>query len=270
MDAANAPTVAIGPDGERADPPTYEPSPPTWRERTRNRAAVLTGAVGAVLVLAGALGAVALGAVVSAGHDGPGSHPPSPPATAAGSTVGAATAAAPDPVLGADACPATGATEPRPASRQPDWPQLLPGWVWYRDPTGYRVAVPEGWLAYGGGPAGRCFREPGDTRWMGVMPWTGGDPMAHVTAREQRVLAASPAPSGYRRVRLQALDYYEGAAEWEFTFQLPTGVRMHGEARDFLVAPERGYTIVWCTRDFDWQPNLDNSRVVMASFAVLG
>jgi hypothetical protein len=105
---------------------------------------------------------------------------------------------------------------------------------------------------------------------MGVMPWTGGDPTAHVTAREQGVLAASPAPRGYRRVRLQVLDYYAGAAELEFTFQLPTGVRMHGQARDFLVAPGRGYTIVWCTRDFDWQPNLDNSRLVMASFAVLG
>jgi hypothetical protein len=41
---------------------------------------------------------------------------------------------------------------------------------------------------------------------------------------------------------------------------------MHGDARDFLVGTGRGYTIVWCTRDLDWQPNLDNWRLVMASF----
>jgi hypothetical protein len=275
IDAANAPTVALRPDGERADPPGYEApvsasgaspapvspagaGPHTWRGRTRHRTLVV-GAVGAALVLAGTLGAVA-----SAGRDRPAPPPPS-----AASAAASASLAPPDPVLGAGACPATGATEPHPASRQPDWPQLLPGWAWYRDPTGYRLAVPEGWLAYGG-PAGRCFREPGDTRWLGVMTWSGADPVAHVTAREQGVLAASPAPSGYHRLGIRPLDYYRGAAEWEFTFQLPSGVRMHGQARDFLVAPGRGYTIVWCTRDFDWQPNLDNSRVVMASFAVLG
>jgi hypothetical protein len=224
------------------------------------RRALLTAAVGVALLLV-----AALGTVLGTGHGGPAPAPPD----AAAATSTASVAPAPDPVLGAGACPATGGSEPHPASRQPDWPRLLPGWVWYRDPGGYRIAVPEGWLAYGG-PDGLCFREPGDTRWLGVMAWTGDDPVAHVTARERQVLAASPAPSGYRRVRIEPLDYYRGAAEWELTFQEPSGVRMHGQARDFLVAPGRGYTIVWCTRDFDWQPNLDNSRVVMASFAVLG
>ncbi len=252
-DAANAATVALAPDGSRAQNRSYEPPPPSssWRTGRRNRAA-LVAAVGAVLVLVGTLGAV----VSAGGRTGPAATPPS----------AAPAAPPPDPVLGAGACPATGASELRPASRQPGWPQLLRDWVWYQDRTGYRIAVPEGWLAYGGGPAGLCFREPGDTRWMGVMTWTGSDPVAHVTAREQAVLAAPAVPSGYHKVRIESLDYYKGAAEWEFTFQRPSGVRMHGQARDFLVAPGKGYTIVWCTRDFDWQPNLDNSRLVMASF----
>jgi eukaryotic-like serine/threonine-protein kinase len=171
----------------------------------------------------------------------------------------------PDPVLGAAGCPATGGAPVTAASRRPGWPRLLPGWNWYLDPSGYRIAVPDGWLAYAG-PAGLCFREPGDTRWLGVQTWTGTDPVGHVTERESALLHGFPAPDGYQLVGIEPVDYYAGAADWEYTYRQPSGVRMHSQVRDFLVAPGRGYTIVWCTRDFDWQPNLDNARVVFASF----
>jgi hypothetical protein len=41
---------------------------------------------------------------------------------------------------------------------------------------------------------------------------------------------------------------------------------MHGLVRDFVVAPGHGYTIMWCTTEFDWTVNQDNLRLVEASF----
>jgi hypothetical protein len=229
--------------GAPAPVATHAPSRPERRVR------VVVAAAGAAVVLVATLAVWLVG-----GPSGPVARP-SPFVSAVG---------APDPVMGTDACPATGGTALPVASRRANWPSLLPGWDWYLDPSGYRLAVPDGWLAYGG-QQGRCFREPGDTRWLGVLPWTGTDPLAHIGIREDDLLG-SPTVGGYQRVRIEQVDYYEGAADWEFTFRQPSGVRMHAQVRDFLVGPDRGYTLVWCTRDFDWQPNLDNARLVTASF----
>jgi hypothetical protein len=236
---------AVEPDTTPVLPTPDPPAAPTPRPERRIR--VVIAAAGAAAVLVATLVALLAGGT---GAPRPENSAPAVPA--------------PDPVMGTAACPAAGGTPPPVASRRPDWPDLLPGWVWYLDRTGYRIAVPDGWLGYSG-TEGRCFREPGDTRWLGVLPWTGTDPLAHIGTRESDLIAGSAAV-GYHRVRIDGIDYYDGAADWEFTFGEPSGVRMHGLVRDFLVAPGKGYTIVWCTRDFDWQPNLDNSRLVLASF----
>jgi hypothetical protein len=144
---------------------------------------------------------------------------------------------------------------------------LVPGWVWYKDPGGFRVAVPGGWDAYAGS-AGRCFRDVGDDRWLGVTRWTpGGDPLGHVTGRERELLQRGR-PAGYQQVRITPVPYYKGGAEWEFQFDSGTRGRMHGIVRDFVVAPGQGYTIGWFTTEFDWTVNLDNFRLVVASFGV--
>lgn len=248
------PRPRVSPETAGSDTPVtalLTPAMPAVR-RHRPRLRVAVAAAGAALVVAGTVAAV----LVAGQHRSAPPHP-SPPAVAA--------VRPPDPVLGAGGCPATGGAPFPVASRQPAWMQLLPGWDWYVDPSGYRIAVPDGWLAYTG-PDGVCFREPGDTRWLAVQTWTGSDPVGHVTDRESRMLTASPAPDGYQLLGIDPLDYYAGAADWEFTFVEPSGIRMHAQVRDFLVAPGRGYTILWCTRGFDWQPNLDNARMMRASF----
>ena len=142
---------------------------------------------------------------------------------------------------------------------------MIAGWVWYQDPTGYRIAVPGGWTAYRG-PGGMCFRDAGDNRWLGVSRWTpGGDAVTHVTARAQELRA-----EGYQNVRIASLPYYQGGADWEFQYDGGARGRMHAIVRDFLVAPGLGYTISWCTTEFDWSVNLDNFRLVTASFGLPG
>ncbi len=168
-------------------------------------------------------------------------------------------------LLGDEMCPTDTPTPLRAASREPDWDALVAGWVWYRDPGGYRVAVPDGWSAYLGG-AGRCFRDVTATRWLGVTAWTpGGQPLDHLAAREQEMLRTDP-PSGYQKLHMGSVPYFGDGAEWEFGYDDQAHGRMHGLVRDFVVAPGHGYTIAWCTTEFDWTVNLDNLRLVEASF----
>jgi hypothetical protein len=248
-----SPTIVLN-HGQRPARPA-PPQPPPARRRPR---LVWLAAFGAAL-LAGAVG-VMVAATASTGGTRHGAAPP--PATLS--------AAAPvDPFLGTALCPTENRTELRPASREPRWNALIPGWVWYKDPTGFRIAVPGGWSASGGTGGGMCFRDSGDTRWLSVSRWTpGGDPLAHVAGRERELELGRPA--GYQQLRITAVPYYQGGADWEYQFDGGARGRMHGIVRDFLVAPGQGYTIVWCTTEFDWTVNLDNFRLVMASFGLPG
>jgi serine/threonine protein kinase len=259
-DADDSPTEVVGLDQVALRPaePVAEPAGPDRAGRPggpgtrRLVAAVLAAAV----VLLAAAGTLVVASVSGTDSGRATSHPaPSPPGTPATADL----------VLAA-ACPATYPIDAPSASRRPDWPALVPGWVWYEDRTGFRVAVPEHWSAYVGTTA-VCFREPGDTRWMAVTWWSaGGDALTHVESREINLVSPQP-PGGYQRVGFTSVPYYQGGADWEYRFLDRAGTAMHAITRDFLVGPRAGYTIVWCTRDFDWQLNLDNFRLVTASFA---
>src|SRR5438874_5531463 len=149
------------------------PAPPVAPVRRRRRWLTGLAAAGAVV-----LAAVAGIAVTTTGR---GSHPPEP-ATPPRSP---APVVAADPFLGGPVCPTANRTVLTPASRKPTWPALIPGWVWYQDPTGFRIAVPGNWQAYSGG-SGMCFQDVDGGRWPGVAAWTAaGHGSAHLT-RQQR------------------------------------------------------------------------------------
>jgi eukaryotic-like serine/threonine-protein kinase len=239
-----SPTIVLN-HGNRPAVPAEPPKPARHRPRL------------VVLAAGGAAVAVAAVSLMVAATASPDHRTAEPPPASASAQV--------DSLLGSPVCPTANRTELRPASRQPNWNALVAGWVWYRDPTGYRIAVPGGWTAYTG-PGGMCFRDTGDNRWLGVSQWAGaGDPVAHVRSRAQELH-----PQGYQEVRVAPVPYYKGGADWEFQFDAPIRGRMHGVVRDFVVAPGLGYTISWCTTEFDWSVNLDNFRLVMASFGLPG
>jgi hypothetical protein len=252
-DTANGPTTVLAP-GRRRRPDGLLRAALT----PRGRGWLLAGLAGAlVLAVFGALAAAAMdgrrGGTGALGTPGPSESAP------------AVTVVQPDPVLQDGACPTTNPTAFTPASAKPGGYGLVPGWVWYRDPRGYRIAAPQGWSVYRG-PAGLCFREPDGARVLGVMTWQSTDtPLAHVRARERQVVA-DVRPDRYRQVRIGAATYYKSAADWEFEFVNGAGVRMHADARDFLVAPGKGYTIVWCTQGFDWSVNQNYFNMILASF----
>jgi Protein kinase domain len=251
-DPAKAPTTVLT---ARGTPVTSAPpGPRTTPARPRRRWLVGLATAGAV-VLAGLAGI----AVATTGRT-----PHSPPA---GEPAASPVVVATDPFLGGPVCPTAQRTALTPASRRPTWPALIPGWHWYQDPTGFRIAVPAGWQAYAGS-TGICLQDTDGGRWLGVTRWTAaGDASAYLTQQQRQLVGASP-PPGYQLIGTTGVPYYRGGVDWEFGFMNRAGVPMHGVVRDFTVAPGRGYAIAWCTTEFDWTTNLANWRLVVASFGL--
>jgi hypothetical protein len=210
--------------------------------------AVLVAGAGVLLVYAGQR------------HDNPASARTPPGVTRPGA-----------PVLGTTAC----ASKARPSPvvsmpPRPGWNALLPGFVWYLDPSGFRISVPVGWTMTAG-PGGICFREPGDIRALAVEPYLpDGDPVSHWHGQEAGLTAAGRPPA-YRDLGISALpNYFLTAADWEYTYTDAGGFPQHGLSRCFIVSAGHAYTIAWRTREFDWQPSLDQYRAIIGSFAVAG
>jgi len=226
--------------------------------RRAGRRALLAGAAAVALVLVAGLGVLLLR------HQPHGGAPLTAPRPSASSS---SAAAPPTPVLGTTACTSTQSPAPVLSSPpRPGWDALTPDFVWYLDPSGFRVSVPEGWMMTSG-PDGVCFREPGDTRVLAVQPFTpDGDPVGHWRTQEAAMTAAGR-PADYRDLDISPVPYYfSGAAQWEYSYLDATGMQQHGLSRCFIVSTRRAYTIAWRTRDFDWQPNLDLYRAIIGSF----
>ena len=196
-------------------------------------AAVLLGAAGAAAVL---------------GRDSGGS-----PLAAAARASSAPSAVVPScATVGA---PVTGTPE------QADY--LLPdGWLWHLDPAGQRMAVPFDWTQVVAGHES-CFRDAASGRSLTVD--TGFQPTGNATAHweqtERASLAAGSLP-GYRRITVASRP---DGAEWEYTWQPPTGPRRHEQRTLVTHSTGRGYVVDWSTPDRDWSVNLPYLRLVLAS-----
>ncbi|MGE5828038.1 MAG: serine/threonine-protein kinase [Micromonosporaceae bacterium] len=131
--------------------------------------------------------------------------------------------------------------------------RALPGaWVWWRDPTGLRIAAQPGWGVSRIGSL-LCFRERDGTRVVAVTPVesVGPDLTGDWDQREPTWLAAANL-TNYTRYHLATEDYLLGAADLEYGYDSADGVRMHGITRLVRIAPDRVYLIYWLAKDQDW------------------
>ncbi|WP_432898540.1 protein kinase domain-containing protein [Micromonospora matsumotoense] len=184
---------------------------------------------------------------------------PSSPGVGAGNPVARPAAfpcAAPAP---ADAIPVRSAPPPRGERFG-----LVPGWTWYEDPTGFRIAAPAGWLHYSEGGV-TCLREPGGPRVLSVAPGDAPtDPVAHWKSEERR-LTDDGRLAGYRRVEISPLDMFRGGALWECEWTGAAG-RLHTARLLVRVTRDRAYTVSWLTNQFDWQVNATYFLMIRQSF----
>ncbi|MEU8242034.1 protein kinase [Actinoplanes missouriensis] len=139
---------------------------------------------------------------------------------------------------------------------------LLPeDFGWWTDPSGFRVAVPDGWKPNPLADGVVSFADPIGGASLRISRWQGStrDVVAGLLAEERDI--AFPA---YRRLRIEALPS-AGGAVWEYTFVSPDAVVMRG-LRRVVESGAEAYLIEWRTARDAWIGALPQLTVVLSTF----
>jgi eukaryotic-like serine/threonine-protein kinase len=142
---------------------------------------------------------------------------------------------------------------------------LPPGFHWYHDPSGYRVAVPAGWKQAADAGA-VLFTAPAKQPVLRISPWTGGPPAAVIStwiAQEPRTKLRD-----YHRLNL-ALSPADGDPVWEYTYTDSSGRAMRC-LEQVETANGRAYALEWHAPRDQWPAGLAALDVVRQSFGPPG
>jgi hypothetical protein len=167
-----------------------------------------------------------------------------------------ASSAAPEPTT---AAPTTvGAAPPAPAG-------LPAGWHPYTDPTGFTVAVPDGWSMFKRDGI-VYFKEPTGRRLLGIDQTDKPkmNPVADWQAQESYRVARGDFP-GYEPLGIRHVDYHVTAADWEFRYD-DHGVRTHVVNRGAVFNDHQAYGFYWSTPEDQWTANVPNFQLITQTF----
>ncbi|WP_246613049.1 serine/threonine-protein kinase [Paractinoplanes bogorensis] len=188
---------------------------------------------------------------------------PATPGSAAPSSP-AATSAAPSSSSSSSSSSGAG-TSSAPAGA--GLPALPGGWRDYRDSTGFAVYVPDGWTRSREGTM-VYFRSGSRVLGIDQTKTPAKDPVADWEGKSRYRVDRGDFPS-YREIGIDAVDYFEKAADWEFTFTRG-GVRQHVNNRGVVTSDTQAYGFYWQTRDADWDRYRGELDLVFDSFRPAG
>lgn len=251
-----APAGPMGVEPMRVEPVRAGPAsarPANAGPERRPRRTYVLALVAAVVLAGGAVLGLYLADRPVAGSSAAGrpGHSPATPArsqSASPGSPGARTHPATAPASTPAAAPTTKAS-PRPGSGAQ---AIVPvGYHTYRDPTGFSIAMPNGWhvshqghYVYLTPPSGAGFLL------IDQSDHPQSSPLADWQQQEANRRATYP---GYHRIRLVAIHYpqAEKAADWEFTYYR-NGVLTHVLNRNILANAQHAYALYWSTPESQW------------------
>ncbi len=135
----------------------------------------------------------------------------------------------------------------------------------YQDSTGFSLAIPNGWRVTRGGPYVYVL-EPNGARFL-LIDQTD-QPKADAKADWQRQEAARRDEiRDYRRIRIESVDYYLEAADWEFTHAGADGTPLHVLSRGFVTSKSQAYGLYWSTPERRWRASLSYFDVFTSTFS---
>jgi hypothetical protein len=142
-------------------------------------------------------------------------------------------------------------------------PALPSGWVDYHDPTGFSVYVPKGWTKSQTGTI-VYFRGQGRVLGIDQTVHPNMNPVADWRGKADYRVARGDFP-GYHEIHIQPVNYFQKAADWEFTFNGSTA-RQHVNNRGLVVNSHQAYGIYWQTPDSQWQAAYPDLQLIFNSF----
>lgn len=236
----------VGPAGRAPVPPSDGTKPNNTR---RN---LLIGAVVALLLI----GLVVVVPMLTKGDD---KTPQADPTSAAATSEPAPTSAAAAPP------PTTGAPTPSASATPSVDPNALPaGWKLHRDPAGFALPIPDGWVRSQVDGVTVVFDEsngPGEL----LVQWTSSPAKDAVADwREQEPNRASRV-NNYQYLSIKACDFWKTCGDWEW-LETRDGQRIHVRNRGFVTASNRGYALRWEIAEKDWQAKLPDFERIAKGF----
>jgi serine/threonine protein kinase len=159
-------------------------------------------------------------------------------------------------------------SSPEPNQSPPASPagfQLPGGWTMVEDPSGFAIPIPDGWRL-GHDDDGRPYwQDPVNGTFVLIdqSRRPKDDPVADWKNNEA---ARRDGYNDYHRIRIEAVDYWDKAADWEFTYTSRSGTPLHVLNRGFVTAPDQAYSIYWSTQADSWDAEVQRLQVVFAGF----
>ncbi|MBG0817407.1 serine/threonine-protein kinase [Planomonospora sp. ID82291] len=279
-----------GPPAVPAPAPRPEPvreADPADQERTRLGTGAFAGGTGltappgirrALPIVVGALvlvGGVGVWIGMNSGDDGgaAGRSRPSASAPAGSPTEPGGSGESGEPG-GGDSSQTPSSPTPSPSKsekteekeKKKDGSKLPSGWRMHKDPNGFSVGLPKGWKVERRQGTQVRFRGPDDRRSYLMIEYTdspGPDSKKDWDVYEPQARGGFP---GYKRIRIEKVDYMEDAADWEFTWEPGYG-KVRVLNRGFITKGGRGYAIYWHTPASKWKKNLKLFEGFAATFS---
>jgi serine/threonine protein kinase len=240
------PAAGVGSAAPRPAAPTPPPAgTTTYDDEGRRRNWLLVAALVVGLLLIGAIVAFAL---LSGGGDKNTADPKTTPSTSA---------------------PATKSSSPPPTSTSAPPPSddgAPAGYRLYEDPSGFSLAVPDGWDAEQSSATAVDFKAPDGVRFLRVDQTDQPKDDAKKAWEEQEKSVKKDLPD-YHRISIETVDYNGwDAADWEFTF----GSNTHVLNRGFVPDDSHGYALYLSTPEDQWASSQDVFQTAADTFTPAG
>ncbi|MEU7876779.1 serine/threonine-protein kinase [Microbispora bryophytorum] len=157
--------------------------------------------------------------------------------------------------------------EPSPQSPTPTAATVPKGWKTHRDPLGFAIALPSGWVPFQREATRVRFHNPSGRDYLQVdfTPWETTDPVAalrtvEATSNKKGYLR------GYERIGLTSRKYLGvPAADWEFTHTTEAG-KVRVLDRAFRLDDGRCVALYWQVADTRWTSGLSYFNAFARTF----
>ncbi|WP_330439744.1 serine/threonine protein kinase [Micromonospora sp. NBC_00821] len=181
-----------------------------------------------------------------------------PTSAAATSAPAPTSAAAPPP-------PTSGAPSPSASATPSVDPNALPaGWKLHRDPAGFALPIPDGWVRSQVDNFTVVFDQsngPGEL----LVQWTDRPAKDAVKDWQEQEPRRASRVNNYQKLSIVGCDFWKTCGDWEW-LETRDGQRIHVRNRGFVTAKNRGYALRWEIAEKDWQANLPNFDRIAKGF----
>ena len=242
------PAAGVGSAAPRPAAPTPPPAgTTTYDDEGRRRSGLLVPALVVGLLLIGAIVAFAL---LSGGGDNTDKNTADPKTTPSTSA----------PATKSSSPPASSTSAPPSDSGVPAGYQL------YEDPSGFSLAVPDGWHAEQSSSTAVDIKSPDGVSFLRVDQTDQPKDDAKKAWEEQEKSVKKDLPN-YHRISIESVDYNGwDAADWEFTF----GSNTHVLNRGFVTDSTHGYALYLSTPEDKWASSQDVFQTSADTFKPAG